>query len=524
MTATTSNLTPGDRLVLFATVFITGASVMMLELLGTRFIGPFYGVSLFVWSSLISVALIALSGGYYLGGLIADRYPSFRLGHIIALAAVSSSVIPLISGPVLVGTNPLGLRAGAFFSALILFTVPLTFLGMVSPYVVKLATRSVEGVGLASGSVYAVSTVGSVVGTLLLGFFLLPAIGSRAILYAVSIALMLLAIAVSLFEKKRLAGSPSTLALIAAVIIGAAALWVEGRGAPVYAYNYNVKYEKESSYGWVRVVDDHSRYLRLMLSDSSTISALRMDPGHRGETILPYLYTLEWLPHFHPQGRDALLIGLGGGYIVGALEKRGVVTDAIELDPLVAEAALKWFKLEPPGKLIVGDARYEIKRLDKQYDFIIHDCFTGGSVPPHLLSIEMLRELRTLLRPDGILALNFVGSTDLERDQASVAVSRTLRAVFPHQRVFSLDTGFEFDDFVFFASAAPIEVDREQLPADLAMKVELETLLAGELHFAPERGFIITDDYNPLESMQVRKAEAYRGRFVGDMGTALLRR
>ena len=517
-------LTRSDRLVLYATVFITGASVMMLELLGTRFIGPFYGVSLFVWSSLISVALIALSAGYYLGGLIADRYASVRLGHIIALAATFSAVIPLVSGPVMVGTNPLGLRAGAFFSALILFTTPLTFLGMVGPYVIKLATSRLEGVGLASGSVYAISTVGSVVGTLLLGFFLLPAIGSKAILYSVSITLFALAIAISLFEKRRLNSAPSPRTLVLSVLLGAAALWAEGRATPVYAYNYKVRYEGESSYGWVRVVDDHSRFLRLMLSDSSTISALRMDPGHKGETILPYLFTLEWLPHFNPQGKDALLIGLGGGYIVGALERMGVITDSIELDPLVAEAARTWFRLEPPGRLIVGDARYEIKHLDKQYDFIIHDCFTGGSVPAHLLSIEMLRELKTLLKPGGILAINFVGSTDLAKDHASAAVSRTLREVFPHQRVFSLDPDSVFDDFIFFASSAPLEVDPGDVPEEGVMNVDLGTLLAGELHFPPERGFVITDDFNPLESMQVPKAEAYRGRFVGDMGTGLLRR
>ena len=183
-----------DRLMLYATVSVTGAAVMMLELLGTRIIGPFYGVSLYVWSALISVALIALALGYYLGGLVADRAGRFRISHAISLAALSAATIPLASRPVLLATDALGLRAGAFVSALVLFTVPLTFLGMISPQVIKLSTRRLDRVGLASGSVYAVSTVGSVVGTLLLGFFLLPVLGSRAILYGVSAALFILAV------------------------------------------------------------------------------------------------------------------------------------------------------------------------------------------------------------------------------------------------------------------------------------------------------------------------------------------
>ena len=141
---------------------------MMLELLGTRIIGPFYGVSLYVWSSLISVALIALSLGYYLGGVVADRETAFRLSYAIALAGLSAVAIPFLSRPVMLLTSDLGMRGGAFASALLLFTVPLTFLGMVGPQVIKMATLRREGVGMATGSVFAISTVGSVVGTLLL--------------------------------------------------------------------------------------------------------------------------------------------------------------------------------------------------------------------------------------------------------------------------------------------------------------------------------------------------------------------
>jgi predicted membrane-bound spermidine synthase len=133
---------------LYLTVFLTGSSVMIIELLGTRLIAPFYGASLYVWSSLISVTMIALSIGYYVGGRWADRASRTGLSLIIALAGFFTIIIPWVTRSVLLATDPLGLRGGAFVSALVLFSPSLTVLGMVSPFAIKLATAKLEGVGL----------------------------------------------------------------------------------------------------------------------------------------------------------------------------------------------------------------------------------------------------------------------------------------------------------------------------------------------------------------------------------------
>ena len=300
----------GGLLLLYATVATTGAAVMMLELLGTRIIGPYYGVSLYVWSSLISVALIALSLGYYLGGVLADRQPRFRLSYAIAIAGLSAVAIPFISRPILLWTNDLGMRGGAFTSALLLFTVPLTFLGMVGPQVIKMATLRREGVGVAAGTVFAISTVGSVVGTLLLGFYLLPELGSRAILFGVSAVLGLLAVVVAFYDLRRGFDAVGKVALIAAAI--GAGLWLKVDEAPLASNDYRLVHEAESHYGWVRVIDDRARRVRWMLSDASVISAMRLDT--RGVVLL-YQQIVSTLPHLRPEGKDALLVGLGGGHI-----------------------------------------------------------------------------------------------------------------------------------------------------------------------------------------------------------------
>lgn len=500
--------------VLYLTVTITGAAVMILELLGTRIIGPFYGVSLYVWSSLIAVTLIALALGYFIGGHFADRFPGIRLGHVILFSALTTMLIPFLSGPVLLLTNSLGLRAGAFVSALLLFTLPLTALAMVGPYVIKRATRDLSGVGTASGTVYAVSTIGSVAGTLLLGFYLLPLFGTRAILLSLSLLLTVLAVLV-VWHEHTAGQRPRSLVLIAAAAMAIVMLTTSGFAAsrkPVEGFT--VRSEAESTYGWVRVVDDERRGLRLMLSDASVISAidLKLD-----RSVLGYQQVLGLLPMFRPEAKRALLIGLGGGHVARDLQSQGIATDTIEIDPAVADAARRFFNFEPTGLFLVGDARYEIRNLAARYDLIIHDCFTGGSEPTHLLSREMLGELRSLLNENGVLALNYVGFTHGEGSDAVAAVYRTLKNLFPHLRVFITEKDV-FTDFVFLASEKPILLENS------GEDRRMHWLLDHEHAMADSEGFTITDDYNPMESRQVRKSEAYRKLFLDRIAFELLLR
>lgn len=499
--------------VLYLTVTMTGAAVMILELLGTRIIGPFYGVSLYVWASLIAVTLIALALGYFLGGYLADRVPAMRLSHVILIAALGTAAIPFLTGPILRLTDPLGLRAGAFTSALLLFTLPLTALAMVGPYVIKRATRDLDGVGTVAGSVYAVSTVGSVAGTLLLGFFLLPLFGTRTILAALS--LLLAGLALVVLWQERSAGVKARWASSLTAAVAITMLTTSGLAAshkPVEGFT--VQSEAESLYGWVRVVDDERRGFRLMLSDASTISAVEIKSDR---SVLGYQQVLGLLPFLRPQLTQALLIGLGGGHVARDLKSKGIVTDTIEIDPAVADAAQKFFSFQPTGRFLVGDARYEIKKLDGHYDLIIHDCFTGGTEPTHLLTQEMLSELRSLLSESGILALNYVGFMHGEGSDAVVAVHRTLKSLFPHLRVFITEKA-DFTDFIFLASEQPILLDASSEDRRVRWLIDHE-------HRIPDRdGFLITDDYNPMESRQVRKSEAYRKLFLERISFDLLLR
>jgi predicted membrane-bound spermidine synthase len=512
----------GAAALAYGTVATTGAVVMMIEVLGTRLIAPFYGVGLFVWTALIAVAMVALAVGYRIGGRLADREGPGRLALVIAGAALLVAVIPLMKSTVLVATDPLGLRLGSLAAALILFGGPLTLLGMVGPYVLRLRTDRLDTVGTTAGGVLAVSTFGSVLGTLLIGFVLLPSFGTRAILFGISALLLILAAVVGRYERRLAAGrvkSPVivSIASILALILGGV------RSAPAASEPFRVLHDQESLYGRVRVVDDTSNGLRWMLVDASAIGTQFVGTE---ETAFPYLYALETLGEFRPQARSALVIGLGAGYLPRVLARQGMAVDTIEIDPVVVSAARRHFGFTPPGDLIVGDARYELRRLQKRYDIIIHDCFTGGEMPWHLFSAETLRTLRLRgrLTDDGILALNFFGLHEGRRVDPLSVVAATLDAEFPHRLTLAPAPGHELFDRLFLVSPSPIVVPlpaASRRPLSVAGKEALAKLpgMVTTLEAADLRA---SDDFNPLESLQLRKGEAYRRLVLARFGPELL--
>ncbi len=501
---------------LYVTVFLTGASVMVIELLGTRLIAPFYGASLYVWSSLISVTMIALAIGYFTGGRWADRAKRSGLSLIIALAALFTLLIPWATRPVLLATDSLGLRGGAFVSALALFSPSLICLGMIGPFAIKLATPQLAGVGASSGTVYAVSTLGSVIGTVLLGFFLFPWVGSRQILISLALVLFVLALAVAVFERKNFGKTFAVLPCTLLFLIGLCLMPVciaAGKVPP--DSRFNVLSEHESLYGYVRVIDQADRNLRILTSDASMIGAANISDG---ANRLTYQDIVALIPALKPSIKKALLIGQGAGHMAMALrDKYGIVVDTVEIDPAVAAAANAYFGFKPNGKAIIGDARYEIRHLTGPYDLIIHDCFTGGSEPSHLLTVETLQQLKSLLSPQGLLALNFVAFGEGEGQESLASVALTVEYVFPHQSLFISEPGESFNDFIFLAGNQPLDYKGSSLPAGQSDWLRLRKFNVDE-----GKGLLLTDNLNPLEHLQIRKSEHYRHVLVDWFGNDLL--
>jgi predicted membrane-bound spermidine synthase len=179
-----------NKTYLYVSISVSGASVLAVEILGTRIIGPFYGVDLFLWSALISVTLAALAAGYWLGGRWADRGPTMgRFCSLFVAAGLWLVLLPFLRGTAMEIARPLGHRAALLSAAAMLFFPPLAILGMVSPYALKLRVRSVGEVGRSAGNLYAVSTLASVAAALLVGFVLVPNFGVKSLASAIGIIL-----------------------------------------------------------------------------------------------------------------------------------------------------------------------------------------------------------------------------------------------------------------------------------------------------------------------------------------------
>jgi hypothetical protein len=262
-------------------------------------------------------------------------------------------------------------------SAFILFLPSLMMLGMVGPFAIKLSTTALDKIGNSSGTIYAVSTLGSVIGTLTLGLYLFPLIGSREILIGASGLLFVLALAIGIVERKYLQSASVVWPSIVLVVIGLGLLpSVVKAGQMRPNDKFQVHFAQESLYGWVRVIDQPAKDLRLLTSDGSAIGASSI--AH-GDSQLSYQDIVGLIPALRPKMTRALIIGLGAGHMAKVLNERyGIIVDTLEIDPLVAQAAVDYFDFKPTGKAIVGDARYEIRHLTGNYDLIIHDCFTGG--------------------------------------------------------------------------------------------------------------------------------------------------
>jgi spermidine synthase len=502
------------RAFLLATAPVCGALVMVIEVMGSRVIGPFFGVSLFVWTALITVTLVSLAAGYAAGGVVSHRRgtPDVLYG-IIAAAGVAALLVPLLREPVLRATVPLGLRAGALVASAVLFGPALFLLGCVSPILVRIAVREVETAGRTAGLLSAVSTAGSFAGTVLTGFVLIAWLGVGRIFQVVGAALLLTAAAWFAGYRRR---------WVALVPLAAALSLAAGGQRPaaskVLASGTRLEelHRSDGFYGSVRVVDYSAAGLRVrdLVLDGQIQGGMEMESGL---SAYPYAYHLEFLPWAaRPGGKTCLVVGLGAGLVARWFESQGVRTDVVDINPDVVEAARRYFGLSVSGEVAVDDARHFLATTARRWDYVILDVFSGDTTPAHLLSREALSLVAQRLAPGGVLAVNFVGSLD-PASPMTASVVRTLRAVFPAVTVHPVadpDPDGGVVNLTLVASSGP-RLDFE--PA----RVEGFPVhrLAGDVRARMWRTWeppptapaaVLTDDHNPVDVQDVPLREAAR--------------
>ncbi len=505
---------------IYAAAFVTGAIVMSFEMLGSRYLNPYFGSGIYTWAALISTVLIALTAGYFLGGTLADRTASLAVLaltvivgslYLLALPSFAQAILEFV----LAGVDDI--RAGSLIAALALMFFPVTFLGMYSPFAIRLLLRSAQRSGRVSGAVYGISTAGAIVGTLGTTFFLIPTIGSRAI--TLTLGALGLAAGLALLALARLHRPAGSVLVVVALAVSTAPagradnLIDEAVRASMLERADGRLAHIETAYNDVFITKRrHQLVMSFQLKGwdyTESVSNL-LDPD---DLPLRYAQVMTIAAIYPETARKILMLGLGGGSIstyLGRFMPEAAIT-TVEIDPGVITAAKTYFGLRETERMRyrAGDGRVFLSRNDELYDLILLDAYRGGYVPFHLLTREFYTLVKQRLTPGGAAAFNVHDGSKLY-----ASTVKTLGEVFAALDLYPSGVG----EVIAVASASPLDPRtlerraatlqerhgfRFPLPQILRRRLEQPRLQAAN-------GDVITDDFAPADVYDVIGKDARR--------------
>ncbi|MCZ6531269.1 MAG: fused MFS/spermidine synthase [Chloroflexi bacterium] len=498
-----------ERLIILA-VFTAGMTTLAIEITAARLLGTVFGTSNIVWANIIGLILIYLAAGYFIGGRWADRSPyADTFYRIIAWGAFTAGLVPLISRPVLrqaavaVQALDAAIMVGSFISVLVLFVVPITLLGCVSPFAIRLSITETAKAGRTSGRVYAVSTVGSILGTFLPVLWLIPTIGTARTFLLFSLVLLLMALGGLAFES----GARRMLryAWMPIALIGLSALALSG---PIKDGSL---YETESSYNYIQVVENDGvrlLYLNEGLAEHSIYLPEEGAPPYGYGTWEMFLVA----PFFNPApvelddlGRVGL-IGLAGGTIAKQYSEifGPVPIDGWEIDPEIIRVGREYFDMNEPNlNAIVADGRTGLEQSEHLYSVIAIDAYRAPYIPWELTSVEFFQNVADHLEDRGVLAIN-VGRTAEDR-RLIEALAGTIQAVFPS--VYLVDVPGSFNSLLY-ATREPTQatnlvenllaLEGREAPNEL---IDVLNRATANIRTTPETDIVFTDDRAPVEQL-----------------------
>lgn len=485
---------------------ITGGVVMALEILGSRLLAPVFGNSLFVWGALIGVILAAMSSGYAFGGWASDRY---RVGNVLAGLLLSSGCWTLL----IAWTGQMAMlwvsqliedpRWGPSVAASVLLAPPAFGLSGVLPALLRLSVVDMGHLGRHSGSMIALSTLGSLAGTWGTAFFLLSWLGTKALVASLGGIQLLLGLAwlwLAASVRAKMVVSIGVGLFLAGWQVSAPRQTVSG-----------VVHQEDSPYQQVRVRDDD--LFRYLVLDRTWHAVMwKSDPV---TLFLPYSQLMVAALAFAPEADRGLILGHGGGSLAKWLAQHWpqLELDVVEFDPAVVRMAEDYFGYRPPENhhVFVKDARAFLRLAEAKYDVIWVDAFARHLIPFHLTTAEFYAELRDRLKPGGVVAVNLASSGEGADLMRASAVVQTLRTSFPHVETYAVKgpwrTKYPGAENLIFLAGLPVTTivhDRyvslvESLVAARRLPPEAISLLSTRRTQAWPAGLTFTDDFAPFD-------------------------
>ena len=482
-------------------IFFTGLITMVFEVVGARALGPYFGTSIFVWTSLIGIIMGSLSIGYWLGGLISVKKTNFQLlGIMMLIAGVFVAIAALGDHYTLervVKYIP-GFKLQNIVAVIFLFAPASIVFGMILPYGIRLRMESITSSGSTIGSLYALSTVGSIIGTFAAGFFLVPAFGYSNILYFLSFTLVLFSVVFFIPEKKY--------TYIAIPLVVFMALF--------FTWTYNGNQEStyidvDTQYNRVLIFETKDRNtdrpIKMLRVNDENSSAMFLD-GDDGLVfkVLQYYHLVE---HFVPDFENSLMIG-GSGYAFPKAYLKSYPEanlDVVEIDPGLTALARKHFELkdDPRLKIFHEDGRIFLNHCaEKKYDAVFMDAYKSMlTIPYQLTTHEAVQKISDALTDNGAVFANVISSLDNKTNEFLRAELATYRSVFPQVFLFAVQypnptkeerTHFQNIMLVGLKSTIKPELssDKQQLNNFLSHLIEVKTF---------DNDIIITDEFAPVE-------------------------
>jgi spermidine synthase len=495
------------RRFLYFTVFVSGMTSLAAEFGASRLLGNVFGTSNLVWAAIIGLILIYLTAGYFLGGRWADRSPHPKtMYQILAWGAFTLGIVPYIAQPVLRAAATafeglqVGILLGSFVAVLILFSIPVTLLGMISPFAIRLSLEDAQHAGNVSGNVYAISTLGSFVGTYLPVLVLIPTIGTTKTFLVFSVFLL----CVALTGLGLSGGRKAVLAYLLMVVLLAGVAFLGGRGG--IKKTSGQIFETESAYNYIQVLEvDGYRYLRLN-EGQGIHSVYNPDTLNYGGPWQQFLVGPFFYPDHAPADvRRIAILGLAAGTTArqAAAVFPNVVIDGFEIDPKIVKVGREYFEMDLPNlNIIVQDGRWGLANSHKKYDLIGVDAYRPPYIPWHMTTQEFFQIAADHLTDQGVLVIN-VGRAPGDRRLID-GLATTIATIFPSVYVMDIPGTFNSMLYATLQPTDAADLDRNLLA--LSMRADAPPLLLesislawANLQPAPQHTTVFTDDLAPIE-------------------------
>ena len=475
------------------TAFLCGGIQMLIELVAARVLSPYVGSSNLIWTTIIGVMLVSMSLGYWLGGKLADKKPNINiLAILLIFAAISTSLIPILEvnfvSQLAVLIN--NLEIVAFICSAIVFGIPSFIMATASPYVVKLKDAEKEDIGKLSGKISSISTIGSIVGTFVGGFLLIPNFGVRTII--LSVTLLLLILAVVLYKEK------SKKFILTIFLITIVVLILQYVGLKMFeVYNPDIIEDIDSEYSriWVKEIETEENSYKTLLVDTGLESYVDKETNEMGAEYLKY-YDL--FDYFKEDSKEVLMIG-GAAYTypIHYLQKYADKSiDVVEIDQKMTEIAESQFGLDTSNSrlgIYHQDGRSFLNKTDNKYDAILVDAFKGVNAPFELTTYEAMKNAYNCLNDDGVVITNVISSIEGKESDFIKYEYSTYKAVFDDVKLFRVNDANTNtrQNLILVGIKGNINTNSN---------IEYEKLLMNEIKEFTSEYDIVTDDFCPIGS------------------------